>query len=252
MSLRGFWADTARGFLDLLFAPVCLGCGGAIPPGEPRRVVCGVCWARARVIPVPRCERCWSPSRALLPAAACIECGELPPSVRGVRSAYLHDGPVRRLVHGLKYGGWSSLAEPMGARMASVPLPLEAEEEIRIVVPVPLTPTRLRQRGYNQAELLAREISRLRGWKCAPEVLLRGGETRTQTALHPSERRANVAGAFRAGTSPVRIDGEHLLLVDDVWTTGATSLACSEALIRAGARAVSVLTFARALPDLER
>lgn len=216
-------------------------------------MVCGVCWSRVREIPQPRCDRCWTPFRVQDLAVSCAVCPDLPPSVRALRSAFLHEGPVRRLVHGLKYGGWPVLAEPLGQRAAAVPFTREAEEEIRLVVPVPLSATRLRQRGYNQAELLARAIARTRGWECAAGILLRGRDTRSQTALHPAERRANVAGAFR--TCPGRaaqLDGEHVLLVDDVWTTGATGLACGEALIRAGARAVSILTFARALPDLHR
>jgi ComF family protein len=170
-----------------------------------------------------------------------------------LRSAYVLEGPAHRLVHGLKYGGWYSLAGAMAARMARVDLGEEAEEEVSLVVPVPLSDVRLRQRGYDQAGLLASEVARLRGWSCRPDLLRRTRATETQTALHPAERRANVAGAFQAlpeRAAPVR--RQHILVVDDVWTTGATTLACADALLAAGARAVSVLTFARALPELRR
>jgi ComF family protein len=154
------------------------------------------------------------------------------------------------MVHALKYGGWHALASPMGRRMAALTFPLETEEEVRFVVPVPLGPARLRARGYNQAECLAREVARCRGWSCRPDLLLRARATDAQATLHADERRANVAGAFRAADSARDVvQGEHLLVVDDVWTTGATALACCQALLSAGARAVSVLTFARALPD---
>jgi predicted amidophosphoribosyltransferase len=82
-------------------------------------------------------------------------------------------------------------------------------------------------------------------------LLLRVRSTGSQTTLHPSERRANVAGAFRAAAG-TRLAGEHVMIVDDVWTTGATALACGEALLLAGARAYSVVTLARALPELDR
>lgn len=181
----------------------------------------------------------------------CALCEDLPPSLRALRSPYRLEGPPRELVHALKYGGWRALARSMGARMASVELPLEVEDEVRLVVPTPVSRVRLRQRGYNQAALLASAVATARGWTCVPDVLVRTRASETQTNLHPSERRANVAGAFtiRPGAaSSVRM--EHVLLVDDVWTTGATALACGEALTAAGARAYSVLTFARALPEL--
>lgn len=135
--------------------------------------------------------------------------------------------------------------------MAAVEMPQEVEDEVRLVVPTPVSPVRLRQRGYNQAALLAAVVAAQRGWTAAPDLLVRTRASDTQTALHPSERRANVAGAFaarRGAEATLRL--EHVLLVDDVWTTGATALACGDALLAAGARAYSVLTFARALPEL--
>jgi ComF family protein len=193
-----------------------------------------------------------SVSEALAPEG-CATCDELPPAVRSIRSLYVLEGPAHRLAHGLKYAGWYALAEPLGERMARVPLGEEAEEEVRMVVPVPLSAVRLRQRGYNQAGILAEVVAASRGWSYRPDLLLRERATETQTALHPAERRANVAGAFRVPLEAVAlVHRQHILVVDDVWTTGATTLACAEGLLRAGARAVSVLTFARALPELRR
>jgi ComF family protein len=160
------------------------------------------------------------------------------------------DGPPRNLVHALKYGGWHAVAEEMGRRMAALPLPLEVREEVGIVLPVPVGRVRLRARGYNQAEMLSRSLASFQGWRHEPETLERTRATESQTALHPTERRANVAGAFRVRAGrEATLRREHVLLVDDVWTTGATALACAAALTAAGARAVSVITFARALPD---
>jgi ComF family protein len=160
---------------------------------------------------------------------------------------------VRSLVHALKYRGWEAAAAPMAARMAPLPFPDDVHDEARLVVPVPTSASRLRERGYNQAALLAREYAARTGRTSVPEALVRTRETGTQTALHPGERRANVTGAF--AVPPGRggaLSGEHVVLVDDVWTTGATALACAEALLDGGARVVSVATFARVFPELER
>jgi ComF family protein len=247
-------AALAHGVLDLLFAPVCLGCDQPISPAAVERLVCAVCWSRARELPRPSCERCGSPRPAahtpLPERESCPTCDLLPPYLRAVRSAYLMEGPPRKLVHALKYGGWRAVAGEMGRRMAALPLPQEVREEVDLVVPVPVAKVRLRARGYNQAEMLARSLAAARGWRHEPEIMERTRATESQTALHPTERRANVAGAFRvrAGREE-KVRREHVLLVDDVWTTGATALACAAALTAAGARAVSVITFARALPD---
>lgn len=130
--------------------------------------------------------------------------------------------------------------------MATTPLPRDVMTETHLVVPVPTTDLRIRQRGYNQAEVLARALAERTG-RTAICALRRGGGASSQTTLQPAARLANVAGAF----SPVDgveydIAGAHLLLVDDVLTTGATVTECSAALVQAGARCVSVLTFARA------
>lgn len=254
MSLRARAADLRDGLLDLVFAPVCAACSAPVPTAHPERLVCSVCWARIREVPAPRCTRCWTPlPPASEPGPRCAACGDLPPSVRVARSAYVMGDTARRLVHALKYRGWSALAEPMGRRMAAVPWPRDVEEEAHLVVPVPTSATRVRERGYNQAALLAAAFASRTGRAVEAGVLVRTRAGGTQTALHPDERRANVAGAFavplgRRGD----VAGEHLLLVDDVWTTGATAVACAQALLEAGARVVSVATFARAIPELER
>lgn len=246
--------NLARGLADLVFAPICVACAGPIPANAVDRMVCSACWTRARPLPPPRCDRCWTPLPAAVvgTAAACRLCPELRPAIRAVRSAFLHEGPVRPLVHALKYRGWYGVAEPMGRRMAALPLPPDVAGEVELVVPVPLPSVRERHRGYNQAAVLAGAISALLGAKLEPAALQRTRSAGSQTTLHPGERRANVAGAFRASSNAAEtIAAKHVLLVDDVWTTGATALSCADALLDAGARAVSVSTFARALPDLE-
>jgi ComF family protein len=234
------------GLLDLVFAPVCVACRGAIPADDPVRIICSVCWTRAHPLPPPRCPRCWDP-RSPHGEGFCALCETLVPGLRSVRSAFVMEPPVSRMVHALKYDGWRAAAPAMARRMSGVPLPLDVAEEAALVVPVPISGVRLRERGYNQAELLALVFADETGRRCVPELLRRTRATESQTALHPDQRRANVARAFSvpAGHIP-DIAGEHLLLLDDVWTTGATATACAEALLEGGARAVSVLTFARA------
>lgn len=253
MTARAAAAALARGVLDLVFAPICLGCDEPISPAARERRVCPLCWSRAKPLPIPFCARCGTPKPVapapLPPLDGCPTCDTLPPFLRAVRSAYLMEGPPRNLVHALKYGGWRAVAVDMGRRMAAVPLPLEVREEVGWVIPVPLSRVRLRARGYNQAEMLSRVVAETAGWRHAADCLERSRATDSQTALHPAERRANVAGAFRVRSGREReLRREHVLLVDDVWTTGATALSCAAALTVAGARAVSVLTFARALP----
>ena len=248
--VRAAWA----GALDLVFAPVCVACRTPVATTARDRIVCGVCWARCRPLPAPRCDRCWGPVPPREdPRPKCRTCGDWPPAVRAIRSAFVMGDVPRALVHALKYRGWEAAAGPMAARMAAMTWPRDVADEARLVVPVPTSRARIRERGYNQAALLASGFAARTGRAHAPELLVRARATATQTALHPGERRANVAGAFSvpAGRRQA-LQREHVVLVDDVWTTGATALACAEALLEAGARVVSVATFARVVPELER
>jgi ComF family protein len=135
--------------------------------------------------------------------------------------------------------------------MARVRLPDDVEREVQLCVPVPTTAVRRRQRGYNQAELLARAFAARTGREVHPLLVRRNGGG-SQTGLQPVARGANVAGAFRLCQAGARaLHGEHVLLVDDVLTTGATAAECADTLVAAGARCVTLITFARAL-DVRR
>ncbi|MBI4538859.1 MAG: ComF family protein [Gemmatimonadetes bacterium] len=159
--------------------------------------------------------------------------------------------PADRIVYALKYDGWEALGRFMGEALARLALPPDVEREATLVVPVATTPARLRQRGYNQAQVIARAYAAITGRRCVA-VLERTRGSETQVSLQPADRIANVAGVFRVrADTPTSVDGAHLILVDDVLTTGATVLAAAGALRAAGARAITVLTFARALPGGE-
>ena len=252
--LRDVFRDLSDGAMDLVFAPTCVSCSNPIPTTEKDRIICRLCWVRCRTLPHPRCERCWGPVPANEdPRPKCRTCGDWPQAVRAIRAAFLMGDEVRAIVHALKYRGWEGTAEPMAQRMAEMSWPRDVDDEARLVVPVPTSKARLRERGYNQAALLASQYARKTDRKAAPDVLERTRATKTQTALHPGERRANVARAFSVSAGHAEeLQGEHVILVDDVWTTGATALACSQTLLEAGARVVSVATFARVIPELER
>lgn len=239
----------AGGVLDLFFAPVCLACDGAIAPGDPARLVCGRCRSRLRSLPAPACPRCGAPRlrTGREPGPTCRECRAWPAALRSARSACLLHPPADRIVHQLKYRGWSALGAFMGQRMAALALPPDVEREARIVVPVPTTRQRARARGYNQAALIAHGFAQHTG-RCVLPLLLRDTAGGSQTTLQPAARRANVAGAFHAAhDAESRVRDAHVILVDDVLTTGATAVECSRVLVEAGARCVSLVTFARAL-----
>lgn len=218
----------------------CLLCRGGLGR-EPGGLVCQLCRVRWVRLPEPLCPRCGEPR--LLTELECRLCREWPPVLSRVRSAVWHEGGARQVVHLLKYEGWWRVTEAMAEAMRG----LDSLAGRLFLVPVPLAGKRLKARGYNQSEHLARALGRLVGVPVRTDLLERVRETPTQTALTPEERLANVAGAFRSR----RVASGRLVLVDDVFTTGATLLSAAAALAGAGAEAVEAVTFARARPRVD-
>jgi ComF family protein len=232
----------ARGAVETVFPPVCLGCG--VITGR-HGGLCPACWGQVRFIERPFCEITGQPfdhdrGEGLVSAAAIAD----PPSYARARAATLYDGPARKLAQALKFSDRTDLAPMMADWMIRAGGELVSASDA--VIAVPLHRRRLFGRAYNQSGELARAISRGTGLPLLSGVLERRKATAPQVGLGRSARIANLSGAF--AVTPARrplIAGKRVLLVDDVLTTGATVNAAAKVLLRSGAREVSVLTFAR-------
>ena len=231
-----------RAALALCFPRVCALCERPLAERD-RDALCSLCVTRLELLGAPRCDRCGHPGVA----TSCHWCHVLHERVRVARSlCWMTGGTGAEFVHALKYSGWHVLARPMAERMSRLD-GLRIASERAVLVPVPLARTRERERGYNQSDLLARVIGRCWSIPVWSSALERTRQTPTQTALTPQQRLANVAGAFSVmGAYRARVRGAHLILVDDVITTGATMNACAAAMFAAGVRSVAYVTFGRA------
>lgn len=243
LSLPPWLRHLADDAAELVFPRACLTCARPMPREQPG-LACDTCWGRVRSLPFPRCARCGHPGEP----AACHWCHRVEASVTLARSWCWADDPVgSTLIHGLKYHGWRNLAAEIALRLSRLDLGAVSPDAPRVFVPVPLAPRRLRERGFNQSERLARALATCGRGCVATDLLGRVRETPTQTRLTPAQRLTNVADAFRGDASRVSGHGNAaFVLVDDVITTGATLNACAAALARAGARTICFITFGRA------
>ncbi len=230
------------GLVDLILPPQCLACDR---PVAEMGGLCPACWGGLRLLERPWCQRLGIPfaydlGSGTLSAEAIAD----PPPFERCRAVAHFDDVARRLVHGLKYRDRGELARWMGQWMARAGADVVAEADV--IVPVPLHRFRLWSRRFNQSAALAQAVARATGGRFTPSVLRRVRATAQQVGLTASERDKNVRGAFRVDPDDrPMIAGRRVLLVDDVYTTGATVKAATRALIRGGAGAVDVLVFAR-------
>lgn len=228
--------------VDLALPRACVSCDELF--ASTSDVVCESCWCRLSPLPHPHCDRCGHPTQG----RRCGFCELLPPFVRSARSVcWVPHVTGSAVLRALKYHGWTSAATGIAERMSRLSWPDDVSRERAALVPVPLSRSRERERGFNQAALIAEALAAHWHIPVWHDALLRTRATETQTRLTPSERAANVNGAFEVPLQERnRVKGQHLVIVDDVLTTGATMNNCAEALFLAGARTMSYVTFGRA------
>lgn len=236
--------------LDLFFPPLCHACKSYIPDlresDDPSLLICQPCLAKICLITPPFCDVCGTPFAAAAKdnhtCGACLT--EAPHHTS--RSAAVFAGPVQQLIHSFKYGGRVHLAHPLGMLTASTLRDFRERWAPELILPVPLHRKRLKERGYNQSQLLGAVLAKR--WKVPLEVgnLRRLRWTEPQTGLDAKERAGNVRGAFGVKDAR-RLEGRRVLLVDDVVTTGSTMRACVDALREVDVAAICAVTVARGL-----
>ena len=241
--MKAMTLELMRGLADAVFPPVCVDCGGLVEDGEFKHVCSRCARLIARVGP-PQCTTCGHPFYGELAGERiCRHCETLVPVFREGRTVVLLKGPARALVHELKYrrgphvlADMETLARSRGPVMEFV--------RGATLVPVPLHPRKQRQRGYNQAALLAAAFARAAGGGTTVASLLRRVvNTASQTRLDRATRRENLKNAFALVRGATILPDQRLILVDDVFTTGSTLNTCAGVLRRAGSLNLDVVTF---------
>lgn len=236
---------------QLLLPAECALCHALLGERDAVHLSYSLCRQRFRTVRSPWCERCGQPEPHFGPCRLCVD---WPAALRTARSAVWLQQGAQQAVHLLKYGGLPRIADDLALTMTHF---RPQTDDGTALIPIPLAPQRLRTRGYNQSEVLARALARKWRIPVLPDLLARTRETPTQTALTPGTRLANVAGAFAMRNAKVGmrnsafpISTSTFILIDDVFTTGATLAEAARALAQAGAQTIHGLTFARAaIPD---
>lgn len=229
-----------RPVLDYALPPRCAGCGVIVP--EPDRF-CTECWSGLDFLTSVGCLRCGIPME--VPGQVCGPCMADPPRHDGVRAAVIYGDVARQVALKLKHGRRIGLSRLMARAMARQ-LPDDAD----LLIPVPLHRWRIWQRGFNQSMLVADLLSKGRDIPAHPAILTRKKSTPMLGGLGRKERAKAVRGAFAvAAEHRAVLRDKHVVLIDDVYTTGATANACALALKRAGAARVTIVCWARVLVD---
>ncbi len=220
--------------IDLIYPPTCCNCG------KVGFRLCLDCFSQIQIINKNVCKYC---GEILIKPGICKKCKKQKPKYKVLRSWGVFQGPLREMIHTLKY------QRNLGMGDYFAPILSQALEthgwQIDIVIPVPLNKERLRERGYNQAEVLAKPLAVFINKSHKPKSISRIRNTQSQVGLSLKQRRQNVKGAFMADASSFK--GKQVLIIDDVATTGSTLDACTDALLKAGAESVFGLTLARAI-----
>jgi len=222
--------------LDFALPPRCAGCGTIV--GEVHSF-CPDCWKQIDFLGDSGCSTCGIPLQST-EITTCGACLAQPPPIARTRAAVAYDDLSRGLAIRLKYGRKVAIARTMARYMA----PLVEASGQPILVPVPLHRFRLWQRGFNQSALVAREMARRLSLSSDPFLIRRTKRTAPLKGMSAAQRRKTVAGAFRVPDAQ-SVEGRHVILIDDVLTTGSTAEACARALKRAGAARIELISWAR-------
>ena len=239
------WRGAIDATMRLVLPPRCPGCG-AVVSADHR--FCAVCWGSLRFLAPPWCAGCGTPFAHDRGAdARCAECLAHPPKHAGIRAAVAYGNVARTVALRLKYGKRTAFADTAAGQMVRL-----IPSAVDLIVPVPLHRWRLWSRGFNQAGLIGTAVAQRCGLPMDRFALIRRRATPSMRGLGRRGRRKAVAAAF--AVDPSRRDdvrGRAILLVDDVYTSGATTDACVTTLLRAGARSVAILCWARVIDDEE-
>jgi ComF family protein len=234
------------GIADLIFPPRCLTCGVLLEMHGPLPF-CLPCTEALSFIDSPLCLTCGAPFAGVETGDhLCGECLATDRPYAIARSVGRYQGTLLKAIHLFKYRGRTGIGKALGRVMADFACGIWDMKVFSLIMPVPLHRKRLKERGFNQAVILAREIADRFSLPLDFMTLRRNVYTEPQVALGREERKKNVSGAFGV-TKPGKVSGRRILLVDDVFTTGSTLTECAAALMQAHAEAVVVLTLARAV-----
>ncbi len=225
--------------LDFLFPRRCLSCREFLSPSD--RCLCDRCEALWPLLSPPFCKLCSYPfSSPETTSHLCGDCLQEGRSYKKVYAAGLYEGLLLEMIVRMKYRGEERLTSFLGRRLAE-----RIEEDFDLIIPIPLHARRLRERGYNQSLLLAREIGKVLRRPVDPFLMIKERNTLPQMSLKGEERRKNLRGVFGV-KRPDKIKDKNILLVDDVFTTGTTMEMASRELLKAGATEIKAGILARA------
>jgi ComF family protein len=252
MNVRGWIAESLLYPVRLLFPTACRSCGAKDVAGHDAPL-CGACLVAIRFPPRNICATCGKPLEFDYEiesgeSYSCGECLENPPPFEKARFGLVYCSPARELLHTFKFRHRTALARTLADLAEPRLLEFFEESSGHLVIPVPLSMWRLFSRGYNQSYLLAHHFAVKTGLEMADGALVRVKHTKPQFGLNKDERGANVKGAFATRRRGM-VEGQRILLFDDIFTTGATARECAKTLLKSGAQSVRVAALFHAGPS---